>query len=139
MRHMKIKLGVGAAVVLLAVGFLAYAGVRKAQVYYMEVDQFLADHDAQGQRVRLCGTVADGSIQRNESDLSLKFELAGREHRIPVHYSGQVPDLFAAGGEVVVEGTLGGDGVFEAATLMTKCASKYKPEDYPAKKTETGK
>jgi len=29
---------------------------------------------------------------------------------------------------VTVEGQLGADGVFQAKTIMVKCASKYEPE-----------
>jgi cytochrome c-type biogenesis protein CcmE len=41
-----------------------------------------------------------------------------------VRYRGPVPDLFGAGRQVVVEGTMS-DGVLEADVLLTKCASKY--------------
>ncbi len=48
--------------------------------------------------------------------------------RVPVSYSGTVPDLFRVGREVVVEGSLH-DGTFVAKrdTLSTKCPSKYAP------------
>jgi cytochrome c-type biogenesis protein CcmE len=48
--------------------------------------------------------------------------------RVPVSYTGTVPDLFRVGREVVVEGTLR-DGTFVAkpGTLSTKCPSKYAP------------
>ena len=36
--------------------------------------------------------------------------------------------MFADGREVVVEGTLGEDGVFHANTLLTSCPSKYEAE-----------
>jgi cytochrome c-type biogenesis protein CcmE len=44
---------------------------------------------------------------------------------MPVVYSGVVPDIFQAGAQVVVEGKLGSNGVFQAQTLLTKCPSKF--------------
>ena len=53
--------------------------------------------------------------------------------RVPVRYSGTVPDLFRTGREVVVEGSLEhGTFVAKPGTLSTKCPSKYAPA--PAKK-----
>jgi len=48
--------------------------------------------------------------------------------RVPVNYTGSVPDLFKVGRHIVVEGTLR-DGVFVAKpdSLVTKCPSKYAP------------
>ena len=47
---------------------------------------------------------------------------------VPVVYKGSVPDLFRAGRDIVVEGTLK-NGVFVAlpGTMITKCPSKYSP------------
>jgi cytochrome c-type biogenesis protein CcmE len=54
--------------------------------------------------------------------------------RVPVSYTGTVPDLFRVGREVVVEGALrNGTFVAKPGTLSTKCPSKYAPA--PAKKS----
>jgi cytochrome c-type biogenesis protein CcmE len=47
---------------------------------------------------------------------------------VPVVYTGSVPDLFRAGRDVSVRGTLE-NGVFvaERDSLVTKCPSKYAP------------
>jgi len=48
--------------------------------------------------------------------------------RVPVSYTGTVPDLFRVGREVVVEGTLqNGTFVAKRDSLSTKCPSKYAP------------
>jgi cytochrome c-type biogenesis protein CcmE len=49
---------------------------------------------------------------------------------VPVVYTGSVPDLFKVGREVYVKGQLE-NGVFMATkdSLVTKCPSKYAPED----------
>ncbi len=49
---------------------------------------------------------------------------------VPVVYTGSVPDLFRAGRDVVVDGSLR-NGVFVATpgTMVTKCPSKYTASD----------
>ncbi len=132
MKRMHVKLIVASVAVVLAVGFLALVGVSKAQVAYLEVDDFLGKPDYHARTVRLRGLVADGSIRKESDGLVLRFDLAGQSRKLPVRYGGAVPDMFQPGGEVVAEGRLDGQGVFQAATLVTKCASKYKPQDHPA-------
>jgi cytochrome c-type biogenesis protein CcmE len=53
-------------------------------------------------------------------------DLEGDEN-LPVVYQGVVPDTFRVGNEVVIEGQLNSDGIFQADTLMPKCPSKYEP------------
>jgi cytochrome c-type biogenesis protein CcmE len=45
---------------------------------------------------------------------------------VPVAYRGILPDMFAAGREVVVEGRYG-DGSLAARQILTSCPSKYEP------------
>ena len=45
---------------------------------------------------------------------------------VPVLYTGSVPDLFASGRDIVVDGTLkNGTFVATPGTMVTKCPSKY--------------
>lgn len=112
------------AIMIAAVAYLAYAGMRKGWVYYVPVDQFIADNRLHGQRVRLMGTVSDANLQVNAGALTASFDLRGAAGAVRVAYRGAIPDMFKAGADVVVEGRLRG-GVFEADLLLTKCASKY--------------
>ncbi|MFO8015051.1 MAG: cytochrome c maturation protein CcmE [Phycisphaerae bacterium] len=127
---MRVKLFLAAAALLPAVGLLGYAGMREARIYYLEVDRFLAEPRFQQMRVRLCGTVGGQNLDRVPAEMTVRFDLLGRQHSLPVTYRGAVPDLFKAGAEVVVQGRLGDDRRFTATDLMTKCASKYRPDDY---------
>jgi cytochrome c-type biogenesis protein CcmE len=78
--------------------------------------------------VALGGKVV-GPIDRDGR--TVRFRLRDREGRasVPVVYTGSVPDLFAPGREIGIEGALR-QGVFHGNpdTLVTKCPSKYKPE-----------
>jgi cytochrome c-type biogenesis protein CcmE len=125
MAHARLKLiGAGVAIAI-AVAFLVVAGVREGWVYYLPVDQFLADDGYHDQRVRLRGTVAHDNLHVAGTRLLARFELQGEQRGLRVEYEGVVGDMFGAGREVVVEGRLDEAGVFQADTLLTRCASKY--------------
>jgi cytochrome c-type biogenesis protein CcmE len=110
-----------------AVGYLAYAGLKSGGTYYLQVDTYLQDPQYHGKRVRLHGKVGLDDFQVDGSALTARFQLAGETAGLPVVYHGSIPDLFKVGCEVVVEGRLNQDGVFQADQLLTKCASKYAP------------
>jgi cytochrome c-type biogenesis protein CcmE len=120
----RVKILIAAVVLTLAVGYLAFAGVRAGRTYYLAVDPFLADPAYHGQRVRLHGIVGSEGLQV-DALAGAKFLLRGQAATLPVTYQGVIPDLFRPGCDVVVEGTLGQDRVFKADKLLTKCASKY--------------
>jgi cytochrome c-type biogenesis protein CcmE len=85
---------------------------------------------ASGGNYELTGKVVEDSVEHRGSDL--RFEVADRDDptaKIPVDYSGQVPDPFREGREVIVSGTVA-DGTFvaEKDSLITKCPSKFADE-----------
>ena len=45
-----------------------------------------------------------------------------------VEFNGILPDMFAEGRDVIVEGIYEGDDRFVAETILTSCPSKYEPE-----------
>jgi cytochrome c-type biogenesis protein CcmE len=79
------------------------------------------------QRVLLRGKVGPDKLAIDAQGRKADFHLLGEDksHDLPVSYRGAIPDLFKAGADVVVEGKLGPDGVFQADKVFTKCASKY--------------
>ena len=125
MNTMHIKLTAGACVVLGAIAYLAVAGAQQAHVYHLTVDQFLANGQYRGQRVRLCGTVDDKLFFSSPASLTANFTLKGASAQLPVQYHGVIPGLFQAGRDVIIEGQLNAGGQFIADVMMTKCASKY--------------
>lgn len=75
------------------------------------------------------GKVVEGSLERDGPDLS--FEIADRDGSasVPVSYTGQVPDPFREGREIIVTGSLEGETlVAEKDSLITKCPSKFAAE-----------
>ena len=126
MKPTAIKSLIAGTVVVAAVGYLAFAGMRDGSVqYHMKVDEFVASPQHKAERVRLAGTVAEDGVTLGAGRLGASFVLKGEARQVPVTYAGVLPDLFKPGGEVVVEGRLDGGGTFKADLLMTKCASKY--------------
>src|SRR5919201_6243248 len=87
-------------------------------------------HASPGQSYEMTGVVVPGSIHRHGSVLD--FRVADRTDSkvsIPVRYTGEVPDPFADGREVIVSGSVT-SGTFEAQrdSLITKCPSKYQTQ-----------
>lgn len=107
-------------------GYLMVQAMQSSWAYYYSVDDFSAAGAAtQGQSFRLAGRVQPGSVERDLEHVTLRFTLTGAQAHLPVRYQGVTPDNFTEDREVVVEGRLGTDGVFQADTLMTRCESKY--------------
>ena len=132
------KVIIGLLVIGGASAYLLVQALRSSLAYYYSVDEFVAraakplegprtaDSGTRESRlIRLAGTVKPASTQKNPHDITLRFDLAGRQSSIPVTYSGPVPENFADGRDVVVEGRLSPEGVFVAQQIMTRCESKY--------------
>ena len=122
--------------VLATMGFLLAVGMREPGgfAYYVTVSEFLT-HPPASAHFRVAGKVESGSIVRQDSGLDVSFRMTDGEHALPVRYHGIVQDTFVDGAEVVVEGSMGGDGVFLAHKLLAKCPSKYEASKGATPKT----
>ena len=115
--------------------FILYTSVAGAGTPQIQPSDLVA-HAQQG-NVMLVGRVVGNASGDAHSARGMHFVLRdakGKNNpvRMPVSYTGTVPDLFRQGREVVVEGSLQhGTFVAKPGTLSTKCPSKYAP----AKKT----
>ena len=116
---------IGGFLIAGAFGYLAFAGLGSDWVYFQDVDAFVTTHPAPGTRVRLHGVVEPQGVDIQPLKMNARFHIAGATHRLAVEYRGQVPELFAPGTQVVIEGRLDDAGTFQADVLLTKCASKY--------------
>ena len=111
-----------AGLVAVCAGYLVYAATGSSAEYYRTVSEVKA-HPAAGD-VRVLGTVQQG-IERSNGGLDLRFQVAEGDATLPVVYHGTVPDIFQPGISVVVEGSMGSSGVFNARTLLAKCPSRF--------------
>jgi cytochrome c-type biogenesis protein CcmE len=120
----------GTAAILLSLAYLVYGGIQQGATYWVTVGELQQHASATAlARVRLGGTVAAGSVRWDPSHRQVRFVITDGEHGLPVAYTGVVPDIFREGRQVVVEGTLGRGGTFDATTLLAKCPTKYNPAD----------
>ena len=78
---------------------------------------------------RLGGMVQAGSVQRAEGDLTVNFVVTDHNKTIPVAYTGILPDLFAEGEAVVVNGKLDQAGEFNATEVLAKHDETYMPPE----------
>lgn len=121
---------VGATLIALSVSYLVWAGIRSTSVYYFEMEEFLATENQHvGEDLRVKGWVKAGTMNWDPRTNALRFDLARQDGSgpVPVAYDGILPDMFAEGREVVVEGRFQEDGL-AARQIMTSCPSKYEPE-----------
>lgn len=127
MQRKRLKFLIGGGVIILAILYLIITGSKGAMVYYVTIDELHAK-PVYDKKIRVLGKVVDGSIQRNNLDIT--FAIAEKGQQIPVAYRGIVPDTFKDGSDAVVEGRYKTDGTFTAETVMAKCPSKYEGKDY---------
>ena len=117
---------VGAIIVCLVIGYLGYMGFTSSATYYYTVSELLdRGSSVYGHNVRVNGQVTSDSIERESGELILRFTLTEGGQSLPAVYRGVVPDTFQAGIEVVAEGYLDPDGIFQTNSILTKCPSKY--------------
>jgi len=124
-----LRFGAVIAVILVALGYLAYTGVQDSKSYYVTIKELNGmGNSAYSRRLRVAGNVAPGSIKRQGTHLEFQLEEEGR--MIPVVYSGTEapPDTFKDNAQALAEGKYGRDGVFHATNIQAKCASKYAPK-----------
>ncbi len=133
------KFLIGALLIVGAVGYLIYTSIQETKVYYFTIDEFLLNQETLANTdVRVAGRVQDGSIQWDPAALNLTFRLTPIEPGtipvgalppgVAVSYQGILPDMFAEGRDVIVEGLYTPDRQLVASTIMTSCPSKYEPE-----------
>lgn len=114
--------------VAVAVGLLLYALRENINLFYPPAD-IAAGKVAVGQQIRAGGMVRDGSVQRSEENLQVRFVVTDYEADLIVNYDGILPDLFAEGAGVVVAGKLAEGGEFEASEVLAKHDENYMPPE----------
>ena len=117
-----------AAVFFGALGYLFVSGMKSSMVYYLTLQELSAAPPRVGEGVRLAGWVKEGSVTGSSLEGGITFTMTDGARELNVKYSGQVPDTFEDGAEVVVEGIFRGQPVFTASSLLAKCPSKYEAE-----------
>lgn len=129
-KHQRLILIVIALVALVGAGLLAAWALRNQANYFYLPAQMVAAPPEVGQAVRLGGMVEEGSLTTLPDGVTVAFSVTDKDSaRVPVRFTGILPDLFVEGSGVVAEGELGSDGVFIAHNLLAKHDENYVPRE----------
>lgn len=123
------KFLIGGIIVILAIGYLGFTGFQNSATYYYTVGEYFEQGAINGENIRVNGLVAEGSVEQDTVGRLLEFTIVEEDKSLPVVYRGIVPDTFKTGINVVVEGTVDSEGVFQAHTLLPKCPSRYEAQE----------
>jgi cytochrome c-type biogenesis protein CcmE len=125
------KFLLGAAAIVLSVGFLIAEGVKETGVYFLTPTELAAKTKADPTfydvGLKMGAKVVPGSVRRAPDNRQIDFQVSDGVKTYPVTYRGLVPDTFTDANDiaVIVEGRLGRDGVFRATEVLAKCGSRY--------------
>ena len=122
-----VLIGVGVAVLTLAAGLVLFA-LRDSIVFFHTPSDLAEKPIAAGQRFRLGGLVAAGSVKRGDGT-KVEFVVTDTLKTVPVAYEGVLPDLFREGQGVVAEGKLTPEGTFVADSVLAKHDENYMPPE----------
>jgi cytochrome c-type biogenesis protein CcmE len=98
-------------------------------VFFFSPSQIAANEAPRDHNFRLGGLVEVGSLKRSTDSLAVRFVVTDLAQKIPVTYTGLLPDLFTEGKGVVAQGKLGADGVFRADQVLAKHDENYMPPE----------
>lgn len=117
-----------AVVVLGAATLLVLSALRGTIVYFRTPSDVAQQLVKPGQRFRLGGLVADGSVKRGEGT-TVSFTVTDTDKSTAVRFTGLLPDLFREGQGVIAEGQLDASGTFIAETVLAKHDESYMPPE----------
>ena len=121
-------------VLALAIGLAMFA-LRDGIAFAMSPAELKASQVQPGDRVRLYGLVQSDSVIRGEG-LNVAFDLELEGEELTVKYANLLPDLFREGQGIIAEGTLSGDGTFQADNVLAKHDENYMPREFVDKLKE---
>jgi len=114
------------ASVILSV-YLVLKSLEENVVYFLSPTEIKNLTEINQKRIRIGGMVKDQSIIINPDKIN--FIVTDFKNEINVSYSGSVPNLFAEGKGVVVEGYLKDRSYFNAVKILAKHDENYMPPE----------
>ena len=137
-RRRQSRLGVIALAVLTlgaALGLTLFA-LQDQVVFFKSPADIAAEPPAIGERIRIGGLVAEGSLVREGREAA--FEVTDGGAVVKVVHTGILPDLFREGQGVVIDGALQAGGLFRADTVLAKHDENYVPAEVAKALEEQG-
>ena len=131
-RHRRFAwIAAGVAVLGVAVALVLNA-FQSNLVFFFTPTQVAQKEAPQGRPFRIGGLVESGSVKRIPNSVDVTFVVTDTAQRVPVTYSGLLPDLFKEGKGVVAQGSLAPDGTFRATEVLAKHDENYMPPEAAA-------
>lgn len=129
----RIKIAVVALLVVAGLTYFAWSAFASATVNYSRVDEIASGGPtAEGTTVGIIGKLVENSYTRSADGVSANFRLIDEDDGIQemqVRYKGEIGQVFFNDhSEIILQGRMGNDNVFEAETLTVRCPSKYLTE-----------
>lgn len=119
------------AIALVCAGVAGAALVVRALqdnvLYFYSPSDITVKHVPQDVAFRIGGLVEKGSVSHGPG-ADVRFVVTDGRTRVPVQYSGSLPDLFREGQGVVATGELN-RGVFRASEVLAKHDERYMPPE----------
>ena len=127
---------VGLTTVAAVVGYLVWTGVSETMLYFVTPSELLAriaeEPASQARSVRVSALLVPESHEYSSHESVHRFVVEDPDDpsiRFDVEFRHPLPDTFTDDPsmevEVVMEGRLRTDHVFEATEVLTKCGSRY--------------
>jgi len=108
---------------------LAMLAFQDNLLYFYNPTQVVAGEAPSGRTFRIGGLVTQGSLQKTEGTLKIRFMVTDFKETIPVNYEGLLPDLFREGQGVIAHGRLADNGEFVADEVLAKHDENYMPPE----------
>lgn len=128
-KHQRLVLLLLALVALIGATLLAIYALRNQASYFYVPADIVADPPAAGQAIRLGGMVERDSLSTEPDGVTVRFVVQDGVGRVPVIFTGILPDLFVEGSGVVGEGRMDANGTFVADNLLAKHDENYVPRE----------
>ncbi len=125
-KRRRIQLLAIAAVLLAAATAIVGYAMRDGIEFFRSPSQVAAEPPDSGERFRLGGLVAEGTVARDGGEV--RFEVTDGGAAIPVIFAGIPPDLFREGQGVIATGRLE-NGTFVASEILAKHDEQYMPKE----------
>lgn len=115
----------GVGLVVVALAFVLFNGLRSASTFFYNVDEAVAQKSTlETTRFRMQGNVVDGTVK--STDGGVDFVIKYKDAQVPVHHVGDPPELFGPKIPVVLEGAFAANGKkFESDQILIRHDSTY--------------
>ena len=118
------------------ISLIMYSLRNNIDLFYLPKEVLHGKEDRQmlkpvaGQRLKVGGMVAVGSVNREIDSLKLSFKITDKSQSfVNIVYTGLLPDLFKEGKGVIVQGTLINENTVLASEVLAKHDENYVPRE----------